>query len=339
MQADVAHVARNLDNGSERFRGIAVRRTPLYGHFFVGWAPGLRNAVADYDLLHVHDPQLLSLTANVMVYGGGKPAVLSTHGGFLHTRKFARFKSLHERWLMSYMLSRYRLVLASSSSDECYYSRFARNVVLAENGVDVSRFSAIRPNEDQSPWNWVYWGRLSQNKRLDQVISLAKRARMLGYPVSLVITGKDFDGTESELRAGLDPEAASFVTLYGPSSDAELSVLIRQSTVFVTASEHEGFGLSIVEAMAAGLVVICRDIPPLNGFVDGECGLLMNFDGSDLDTQKLSAFLRNFDNRRLSLRTEARTRAQRYDWSVAVKKFVKFYQETLRHAGETGVES
>ena len=93
---DVAHVAPGLRRGTEEVYGITVYRIPLHGSRFLGWAPALRSLKHNYDLLHVHDPQLLAISANVRWTCRDVPAVLSTHGGFWHTNSLSLLKRLFE---------------------------------------------------------------------------------------------------------------------------------------------------------------------------------------------------------------------------------------------------
>jgi len=51
--------------------------------------------------------------------------------------------------------------------------------------------------------------------------------------------------------------------LLGPVSDGRLSRLYRHARALVHLAEHEGFGLTPVEAMAHGTRVVASDIPVL----------------------------------------------------------------------------
>ena len=64
------------------------------------------------------------------------------------------------------------------------------------------------------------------------------------------------------------------VRLVGPVSDARLAALFRRAQVMVTASEHEGFCVPLLEAMAFGLPVIARACAAIPEVV-GDGGLLL----------------------------------------------------------------
>jgi alpha-1,3-mannosyltransferase len=329
ITAHVAHVAPGLVAGSEFVEGIEVKRIPLLGHSFLGLAPGLAPLVRGYDLIHAHDPQLLALTASLVVFAASKPAVLSTHGGFHHTRSFRRLKALHEKVALRPLLRRYRLVLASSKADFEWIAAYTDQVRLCENGVDVAHFASLRSAGERSPWNWLYWGRLSRNKRLDLVVGLARQARKLGVPVTLTLCGQDFDGTGEALRAASEAADDNWVVFEPPANDVRLAEIISRSGLYVTASDHEGFGLTVIEALATGLPVICRDMPPLDGFVDDTCGLRLAFDDSLADRRSVERFVAELPARHAALAAAGRARARGYDWSMAAERFLAAYREAL----------
>jgi glycosyltransferase-like protein len=66
------------------------------------------------------------------------------------------------------------------------------------------------------------------------------------------------------------------VRVLGPVSDAELERLYRAADVFAFPSVVEGFGLVVLEALAAELPVVASDLEVLRGFLaDGESALLV----------------------------------------------------------------
>lgn len=329
--ADVAHLAtsnpmlvRDGDDGH-------VWRVPLRPHRLIGMAPDLRKLACNYDLLHVHDPQAMAISASVALFGCGKPAVLSTHGGFDHTRRLGAFKTLHRRWLLPLVLTHYRLVLATSRSDRDAFAKSSSRVVLAENGVAVAKFGTVRREQPLNVNKWIYWGRLSANKRLDLVIAYAVRARQAGFPVSLLICGRDFDGISDALHRQVAASGITdVVTFVEHLSDEELLTELRERGLFVTASEHEGFGLAVVEAMAAGLAIACRDMAPLNGFVRPSAnGLLLEFDETDEDLDRLAELLRTGAEDADSISRRNREVAASYDWPSAAQRFLGFYRVAL----------
>lgn len=100
-------------------------------------------------------------------------------------------------------------------------------------------------------------GRLDETKRFDDLI----RAHAVSGPetLPLVIVGGSMDDEvhEEHLRA----LAGSGVIFAGQRTGQELAALYKGAALFIHASEMEGFGLVVLEAMMAGLPIRLSDIP------------------------------------------------------------------------------
>jgi alpha-1,3-mannosyltransferase len=339
VQMDVAQVAAGLSSRIDDVQGVRVHRVPLHGNRMLGFAPKLRALARNYDLLHVHDPQLLAITANIRCLCGSVPAVLSTHGGFWHTQRGYLMKRTYEATLLRGSARHYRRVLASSVGDMDYFSHYVPSIALCANGVHVQRFNAVIRNARAGMHRWIYWGRLARNKRVDLVIDYAAQARRAGMPVDLLICGQDFDHLMPELTAQVQRLQLEDAVRFEPYlDDAALLEELGGRGVYMTASEHEGFGLSIVEAMAAGLIVVCRDMTPLNAFFEhGRAGWFQRFDGSVEDLARLDRLLHIAPAEAQAMSSAARRAAADYDWEVVTPRFVQHYREVLSDAATPAV--
>jgi len=328
-QVDVAHVhTSHRTLHTEQLGGLTVHRVPLLGHRLLGLAPALGRLAAGYDLLHVHDPQLMALTASVRLFAGDVPAVLSTHGGFHHTQQLSLFKRLFERFGLRRALNHYRSVLASSVADEAYFRGFSDRVVLCGNGVATDKFGVVPVDLDRPLNRWIYWGRLSRNKRVDQLIDTVALAHREGLPVDLLICGRDADGLADQLKAQVASLGlGSSIRFVSHLDDDALLSELHTRGVYATASEHEGFGLSVVEAMAAGLFVLCRDMTPLNTFVQaGVNGGFLGFEGGSSDAQTVASLAEGDVEQRAKGRRAAKAVADQYGWDGVVKQFERHLQ-------------
>ena len=332
VQVDVAHVSAKLPEAAvSEVDGLKVYRVPVVGNRLAGYARDFGRLAAGYDLLHVHDPQLMMLTGNVLLQCRHIPAVLSTHGGFRHTTRHQSIKWLHERLLMRTLLRHYRKILATSESDTAYFSQFSDRVEKCENGIAYAKFQQGRLTGTPDPAKWIYWGRWSRNKRIDAVIDTVAMARDQGIAIDLLIAGPDFD----QLRESLQNQIGALkldasVRLHPYIEDAALMHELQQRTVFVTGSEYEGFGVGILEAMAAGKIVLCRDIAPINGFVErGSNGFFLDFDQGAADLATIRE-LTGLDAARCAAMSEAAQRkAKGYDWDSVARKFSAHYAQAL----------
>jgi alpha-1,3-mannosyltransferase len=325
--ADALHIAVGNRRMRDQLDDSLVWRMPLFPHRLIGVVPSIQPIIREYDILHVHDPHLMALSLNALLRAHGKPIVLSTHGGYRHTSRHSSIKAIHWKFLAPSILNQYDEVLASSHSDWEFFKAKAPRIKLVPNGVNIERFLSIGRAADTNPMRWIYWGRLSKNKRLDIVIDSVAQAHLSGLSIDLLIVGSDFDGLLPSLRARVDQYALqAHIRFAGQLSDTELLKEIATRSVFISASEHEGFGLSIIEAMAAGMIVICRDMPPLNAFVSpGRNGVLLKFDRSASDLSLIRGLCSAPADKLCEMRRNARNAAGQYSWDAVIGQYIDVY--------------
>jgi alpha-1,3-mannosyltransferase len=331
IEADAMHIAPGLIAEEAKLDGSKVWRVPLIPNRLIGFAPSIAKILGNYDLLHVHDPQAMAISANVLFSGGAKKKILSTHGGYFHTQGHGVAKKVHWSVFAPMILGQYDEILASSESDFERFSKRVSNVRLVPNGVNVDKFSSIGRNVEPISASWIYWGRLSTNKRLDQLIKTVASAKRSGIDIDLLIAGGDFDHLSGSLAALIaELGLGGNVKLAGPLTDEQLFVEVSCRSVYATASEHEGFGLGVIEAMSAGLAVVCRDMAPLNGFVvDGESGVFLNFDGSTGDIDKLRRLCSQSSQAAMRMQDAACAASARHSWETVIEKYIEAYDRVL----------
>ncbi len=125
---------------------------------------------------------------------------------------------------------------------------------------------------------WLSVGRLAPNKGHHLTIAALFVARMTSDPTaSLTVVGAP---TEPAYAGALAGYAASLglagaVDFVCGISDGELAAHYRWADVLVMLSEHEGFGVPLVEAMGHGLPIVAFDAGAVDEVLDG-AGLLVD---------------------------------------------------------------
>jgi glycosyltransferase involved in cell wall biosynthesis len=129
-------------------------------------------------------------------------------------------------------------------------------------GVGAAWAAGLPPNDTWLssrglPSTYVlYVGSTGGRKNPDLLVEAVRRARALDDDVPpLVLAGPDPTADLVAAVQATGGQVAGFV------ADAELPNLVAGAACVVLPSMYEGFGLPVVEAMAAGTAVVASDIP------------------------------------------------------------------------------
>jgi glycosyltransferase involved in cell wall biosynthesis len=110
---------------------------------------------------------------------------------------------------------------------------------------------------------------------------------------------------------------------------SDVNTFLGRADIFVLPSRHEGFGLALVEAMAAGLPVIASNIEgPADIVTDGEDGLLFD-SGSEEELATKIATLIQYPAVTEKIRTNGRITAGKYDISSMRDRYVEIYRRLV----------
>ena len=115
---------------------------------------------------------------------------------------------------------------------------------------------------------------------------------------------------------------------YVPVHDDVLKV-IANASVFVSASEIEGFGISVVEAAAVGVPFVISDIPVFREVTkDGTGGLLFRPGDADDLADKINRLLRD-DALRAECRETAGSLVEAYTWNALADETAAVYDSVV----------
>ena len=235
-----------------------------------------------------------------------------------------------------------RRAAATTVLNSTIEQKFAeRNVPAAKlttisNGVDIDRFTNVDKAEvdqvrsryelDDDPVT-LFVGTIMPRKRLIDLVCAWDEAGANG---TLVLAGdSDLDEEYTERARGEIRERGlrDRVQLTGFVPAADLPSLYSIADLFVLPSLEEGFGMTVIEAMAASTPVVATRVGATPRIIDdGEHGLLVESGDVEALAGAIDTLLDDSTQRqRMSRR--ALTRARAYSWCSVAKEFISAYQK------------
>ena len=161
------------------------------------------------------------------------------------------------------------ITVSETMRDEIRAIEPAASVTTIYNGIDPVPFDRVDPAEAEAIRERLQLcasfllavGHLEQRKNYVRLVEALWRLREGGSEQSLVIVGND-GGHGAVIRAAVERyRLADHVHILSGVSDGELAALYALSRLVVFPSYYEGFGIPVLEAMAAHRPLALSDIP------------------------------------------------------------------------------
>jgi glycosyltransferase involved in cell wall biosynthesis len=277
-----------------------------------------------------HGVQLLHSLGYVAPLRLRCPSVVTVHD--VHHLAHGRLRQWPRRLLLGQIVRRSVRRAAAVIAD----SRYSRDEVARAYGLPASAIDVVwlAPNHGLSgaapedaaagmPVEGPYvvaFGGITPNKnvaRLLEAFALARHRH--GVSQRLVVVGR--------LPASVRPERADGVVATGYLDEAALARVLRQADALVFPSLYEGFGLPVLEAMAAGVPVICSNVTAMPE-IAGDAAVY--FDPRDVGAMASTiALVCRDDALRRDLAARGLVRAAAFSWERAARETLAVYRRVL----------
>ena len=176
---------------------------------------------------------------------------------------------------------------------------------------------------------FVLWvGTLEPRKNVTMLVEGFRIAMQRAHlPHVLVLAGADgWMHTPAKLRAAAD-NLGDKVRIVGSLADRDLFALYRAAELFAFPSVHEGFGMPVLEAMAAHTAVLCSDIPVLHEIAGPNAHYADPHDAESWADALVS--LLTDDAHRRELVDGGAAHAARYTWPACAARTLAVYREAV----------
>lgn len=285
----------------------------------------LRRLLRGYDIAHSHNTTEQFFLA-LAGWGGGTPLVTTEHSTWNRRRAWPLFR-LVDRWIYR----RYaRIICISDKTREALsnYLGCERGMVVVPNGVDCGAVAAAVPAmtlRRDLPVGAVALCMAASFRAAKDQDTLIRALRLLPERYHLFLAGDGERGTVlRELAAELGVERRTH--FLGIRND--VPAVLGAMDIVVHSSHWEGFGLSVVEGMAAGKPVIASDVPGVAEVVRG-AGVLVppaDYRAFARAVEELS----NDSSRCAEVAARCRARAAEYDIHRTAERYLDEYAALFR---------
>tara|TARA_X000000950_G_scaffold79159_1_gene99572 strand:+ start:4716 stop:5831 length:1116 start_codon:yes stop_codon:yes gene_type:complete len=262
----------------------------------------IKNEITSFDLIKTNQLKG-SWSAIILKIFSGKPLIVRTGYDLYSFSKYEKKSKIYKvfTYLLTFLSLNFsnKYVVTSKVDQNILKKNFLFNsqkLIVQSNWVP---FKTIETDINQRD-KILFVGRLEKQKNIEKIFKIFN-----GSSFELDIFG------EGSLKEILKKESLGNINFYGKIPHEQLIKKYKNYLFYISLSTHEGNSKTLLEAMAAGCVVIASDIPNNREFiVDNINGLLFDLENNDLmtlisdllkDTEKLNKISNNamktiFDN-------------------------------------------
>ena len=284
----------------------------------------------DFDLLHLHEPAIPSLSL-LAGWAGDGPIVATFHAA-ANSQKVANAIGT----MLDPLIERITAKIAVSEiARETLKDRFNTEAVVIPNGIDTSKFEGIGVRAEWALPNTLgFIGRFDEPRKglavlLNAIPKIVKEVPNLRVLVAGPGNAQDFNKlVPSELRER--------ITFLGKISELEKAQFFKSISLYVAPNTGgESFGIILAEAMASRAPIIASDLPAFAKLLDnGLSGALFANENSDELAKTVLKLLENSSSRE-AIAEAGYEKAKSFDWNSVGEQILSVYEIAL--SGNTKV--
>lgn len=310
----------------------------------------------ELDLIHAHTGKRLGGIVRHTAQKRGIPYVVSLHGG-IHDVPTGQMQQLAEPTIGAVEWGRFlgwwvgsRRVLDDAAAILCVGQREQeltqerypnKRVLYFPNGVSPERYAhgdraAFRKKHriPADAFVVVMVGRLDPQKNQAMAIEAVRQLRKKHPNLYLLMIGHVTDQNyRTELQFQIDRSACPGRMALIPGLDPSTNALVdayHAADLFVLPSNHEPFGIVILEAWAAGLPVIATRVGGIRSLVnDGVDGLLVESGDSEALANSISQLATDQPLRRQLAEAGKKKAVKQYSWDRITDQLISVYEEVI----------
>ena len=290
--------------------------------FGVGANSRVRNWIndGDFDLLHLHEPAIPSLS--LLACWAGEGAMVGTfHAAAKYQKAIFAIGPILEP-VIEKLSAR---IAVSESARLTLTAHLETDAIVIPNGIyaDNYRDGSSRPQWQGNTIGFL--GRFEEDRKGLPVLLDALPIISRFIPdIRVLIAGP---GDSEEVLAKVDPQLRHRVEFLGKISEEDKADFLASVSLYIAPNTGgESFGIILAEAMAGGAAVVASDIPAFADVLGhGQYGALFESENSENLAKVIIDLLRD-ETKRKELAAAGAVHAQRFDWGQVGEEIFEVYE-------------
>jgi phosphatidylinositol alpha-mannosyltransferase len=290
--------------------------------FGVGANSRVRSWISDgdFDLLHLHEPAIPSLS--LLACWAGEGAMVGTfHAAAKYQKAIFAIGPILEP-VIEKLSAR---IAVSESARLTLTAHLETDAIVIPNGIYADNY---RDGSSRSEWqgNTIgFLGRFEEDRKGLPVLLDALPIISRFIPdIRVLIAGP---GDSEEVLDKVDPQLRNRVEFLGKISEEDKADFLASVSLYIAPNTGgESFGIILAEAMAGGAAVVASDIPAFADVLgNGKYGALFESENSENLAKVIIDLLRD-EAKRGELAAAGAIHAQRFDWSQVGEEIFEVYE-------------
>ena len=274
----------------------------------------------DFDLLHLHEPAIPSLS--LLACWAGEGAMVGTfHAAAKYQKAIFAIGPILEP-VIEKLSAR---IAVSESARLTLTAHLETDAIVIPNGIYAENY---RDGSSRTEWqcNTIgFLGRFEEDRKGLPVLLDALPIISRFIPdIRVLIAGP---GDSEEVLAKVDPQLRKRVEFLGKISEEDKADFLASVSLYIAPNTGgESFGIILAEAMAGGAAVVASDIPAFADVLgNGQYGALFESENSENLAKVIIDLLRD-DAKRRELAKAGAVHAQRFDWGQVGEEIFEVYE-------------
>lgn len=308
-------------------RSVPVYSNGSFAHLTLGLGlSGRLRSILEaerFDILHLHSPLVPTLPL-MALHESGTPLVGTFHTYFEGNLFYSLLNGRLQRALD-------RLdgqIAVSGSCIEALGRHFKLNARIIPNGVDVDEFNpAVAPFEKYADGrkNLLFLGRFDPRNGLRFMLEAFEIVKVGMPDVRLIVVG---DGPLRNYYRRLVPKRYTEDVHFEGRIKDDRARYYASCDVFCSPVMKASFGVTLLEAMAAGRPIVATENHGYRGLLGPGEGLLTPPDDPAAFARGILTLLGDAGMRRM-MGENGRRKALRFSWDAVVREICAYYEEIL----------